>query len=303
MRILVTGATGFLGRQVVEKLSRYHNVIGIGSEDDLRDPCAAKRVIYYNKPEVVIHLAALCGGISYNKTYPYDMIYSNLSMGINIINAAINYDIHRFVLLSTTCCYPELCQTPFKEKDIWSGYPEKTNGYYGNTKKILGEMCDAAREQFGYDYITIIPANLVGKLDRFDDKAHILPRAIQIIDWAKKNNEEAVFMGRPDITRDFLNNQDCASAIEICLDKYHEAGPINVGSGIEISMRELLYKIADQMEFPKEKIVWQNKLPGQPKRVLDISKVSSLGWSPKISIDESISQTIKDYNVLIHSPN
>ncbi len=293
-KLLLTGASGFLGKQLSCSLSRKYEVFGISGARDLRCLNVVNEILEQIKPDIVVHAAANCGGIEYNKKNPYDLFTDNILMGVNLIKSSIEKNVGKFVLISTICSYPKFTECPFKESELWNGYPEETNAPYGIAKKSLQVMLESARSQFGFNGITVLPVNMAGPGDHFNETSHIIPLAIMIIDKAKKSKTDAIFLSSGNATREFIHVRDCSDAISLCTEKYDEATPINIGTGKEISIRELVNKIAEKMEFTGN-IVWESKLDGQPRRVLDISKISSLGFLPRFSIDDVILDEIETF--------
>lgn len=293
--LLICGGTGFIGKHLIKLFPEY-NVLTTDSKNDLRCPDTAKKVIYYSEPSAIIFLSANCGGIEFNRDNPFTLIYDNTMMGMNLIKAAVNYKVKRLICLSTTCAYPRECPVPFNEKDLFNGLPDPSNNPYSQAKRLLGTACDAVNKQYGYHYSTLIPSNLCGPGENWNkEKSHIIPKAIMIIDEAKKNNTEAIFLGDPSVTREFLDVRSAAESIKFCLENYFGDGPLNIGTGEPVTMKDLLYKIADKMSFPREKIVWNGSLIGQPRRYLDCTKINHLGWKNKISLDESLDITLKEF--------
>ena len=300
-RILVTGGAGFLGSFVVEKLRKkdYKNIFIPRSKDyDLTQMDAVKKVYKDSKPHIVIHLAAKVGGIGANKANPAKFLYENLIMGLQMIEQARIFGVEKFVNIGTVCSYPKYTPLPFKEEDLWNGYPEETNAPYGLAKKMLLVQSQAYRQQYGFNSIFLLPVNLYGPGDNFDPKSsHVIPALIKKFYEAKINNEpNVVVWGTGNATREFLYVEDCAEAIVLATEKYDKSDPVNIGAGFEISIKDLAYKIKDIMQY-NGKIIWDTSKPdGQPKRSLDTSKaLKEFGFKAKINFDDGLKKTIDWY--------
>ena len=300
-RIILTGGAGFLGRFVEKKL----NERGCGSvfiphiEDyDLRDPENIKRMYKDASADIVIHLAAVVGGIGANRENPGSFFYDNLVMGVHLIEEARKNNIEKFVAIGTICAYPKYTPVPFKEEDLWNGYPEETNAPYGLAKKMLLVQSQAYRQQYGFNSIFLLPVNLYGAGDNFDPKSsHVIPALIKKFYEAKINNEKKVIVwGTGNATREFLYAEDCAEAIVLAAEKYDKPDPVNIGAGFEISIKDLAYKIKDIVEYNGE-VVWDTIKPdGQPRRCLDTTKAEmEFGFKAKTGFDEGLKKTINWY--------
>ncbi len=299
--VLVTGGAGFLGRQVVQKLktrgcdtifvprSRDYNLI---HKDDI---C---RVYDESDPNIVIHLAANVGGIGANMASPGDFFYNNLIMGVQLLEEARQRAINKFVAIGTVCAYPKFTPVPFKEEDLWNGYPEETNAPYGLAKKMLLVQSQAYRAQYGYNSIFLLPVNLYGPGDNFDPRtSHVIPALIRkCIEAKAQDKHEIVVWGTGSASREFLYVEDCAEAIVLASEKYNKSEPVNIGSGMEISIKDLVHLIAKLTEF-KGKIVWDTTKPdGQPRRCLDVSKAyTEFGFKAKMGFKEGLEKTIDWY--------
>ena len=300
-RIILTGGAGFLGRFVEKKL----NERGCGSvfiphiEDyDLRDLENIRGMYKDASADIVIHLAAVVGGIGANRENPGSFFYDNLVMGVHLIEEARKNSIEKFVAIGTICAYPKYTPVPFKEEDLWNGYPEETNAPYGIAKKMLLVQSQAYRQQYGFNSIFLLPVNLYGAGDNFDPKSsHVIPALIKKFYEAKINNEKKVIVwGTGSATREFLYVEDCAEAIVLAAEKYDKPDPVNIGAGFEISIKDLAYKIKDIVEYNGE-VVWDSTKPdGQPRRCLDTTKAEAeFGFKAKTGFDEGLKKTINWY--------
>jgi len=295
--IIVTGGNGFLGKAVTKSLSSEGRVFSLGSKEyDLRCTLETKRMYLDLEPNVVVHLAATVGGIGANKDNPGLFIEENLIMGYNVIKYAKEYNVDKFVMLGTVCAYPKHCPVPFKEEDLWNGYPEETNAPYGIAKKALMQMVQSYHEQYNFQGLNLIPVNMYGPNDNFDPKSsHVIPALIlkfqQAIDDGHKDVE---IWGSGKASREFLYVDDCAEAINLALKKYNKPDPVNIGTGREINIKDLALTIQTIMGH-EGKIVFNDKYPdGQPRRCLDTSKAESyFGFKAKVNLYQGLSQTIE----------
>src|SRR5262245_37525934 len=276
-QVIVTGGAGFLGSCVVEKLRRRgcENIIVPRSKDcDLRDRDAIIRLLEPAKVDIVIHLAAIVGGIGANHANPGKFFYDNAIMGIQLMESARQFGVGKFVGVGTVCSYPKFTPVPFKETDLWNGYPEETNAHYGLAKKMMLVQAQSYREQYGFNAIFLVPVNLYGPRDNFDlETSHVIPAMIRKFSGAKKRGEERVVLwGDGSPTREFLYVEDAAEAIALATERYDGSEPVNLGSGSEISIAELAKIIASEVGFQGE-IIWDRSKPnGQPRRCLDVTR-------------------------------
>jgi len=306
-KIIVTGGAGFLGNYVVKKLKERNCkeiFVPIIDEYDLRDINAIKRMYHDANADIVIHLAAIIGGIGANRENPATFFYDNLIMGIQLMEQARLNNIEKFVAIGTICAYPKFTPVPFKEEDLWNGYPEETNAPYGLAKKMLLVQSQAYRQQYGFNSIFLLPVNLYGPGDNFDPKSsHVIPALIKKFYEANaKNESEVVVWGTGNATREFLYVEDCAEAIVLATEKFDKADPVNIGAGFEISIKELADLIRDIIGF-KGKIVWDASKPdGQPRRCLDTSRAfKEFGFEAKMDFKTGLEKTIKWYTENVKS--
>lgn len=298
-KILVTGGAGFLGRFVVQKLQEKgctRIFVPRSKKFNLIERSACKKVV--KNQNVVIHLAAHVGGIGLNRDKPGTLFYENLMMGVQLMEEARNAGAEKFVVLGTICAYPKFTAIPFKESRLWDGYPEETNAPYGIAKKALLVQAQAYRQQFGFNAIYLLPVNLYGPYDDFDPKSsHVIPALIKKIYDAKKENKGYVEVwgtGKP--TREFLYVEDAAEGIVMATEKYNKPAPVNLGAGFEISIQDLVHKIAELMNF-KGEIKWDKSKPdGQPRRMLDTTLAEKeFGFRAKTNFEDGLNKTIKYY--------
>ena len=295
--IVVTGGKGFLGKAVCIQLHSAGMVHALGRKDyDLRCPVQTKQMYEELKPNIVVHLAATVGGIGANKDNPGLFIEENLIMGYNMIKYAKEYEVNKFVMLGTVCAYPKHCPVPFREEDLWNGYPEETNAPYGIAKKTLMQMVQAYHQQYDFKGLNLIPVNMYGPHDNFDPKSsHVIPALILKFQQAINNSHGPVeIWGTGTASREFLYVDDCAEAIKLAILKYDDPEPTNIGTGQEITIMELAQKIQRIMGH-KGSIHFNSDYPdGQPRRCLDTSKAKErFDFEAKTDFDTGLTKTIE----------
>lgn len=300
-RIVVTGGGGFLGSHVVCKLKARgcSSVFAPRRRDyDLTQAEAVERLFREHRPEILIHAAAVVGGIGANRENPGSFFYSNAIIGIQVIEAARSHGVDKTVVLGTICAYPKLTPVPFREENLWDGYPEETNAPYGIAKKALLVQCQAYRQQYGMNAIYLLPVNLYGPRDNFDVKSsHVIPALIRkCVEAREEGRPEIECWGDGSATREFLYVEDAADGVIAAAEKYDGPEPVNLGSGMEISIRDLVQKIASLTGYDG-KIRWDATKPnGQPRRCLDITRSErEFGFRTKTGFDEGLRRTIDWY--------
>lgn len=300
-RVLVSGGAGFLGHFVVEKLREFGCAtiaVPRSAESDLRDVTCVERVLRDNRPEIVIHLAAVVGGIGANRENPGRFFYENAIMGIQLMEHARRAGVEKFVCLGTVCAYPKFTRVPFKEEDLWNGYPEATNAPYGLAKKMLMVQAQAYRQQYGFNAIYLLPVNLYGPRDNFDPKSsHVIPALIRkCVEARDDGRSRIVAWGSGAASREFLFVRDAAEAIVVAAARYNKPEPVNLGSGEEITIRELAQLISELCGF-KGRIEWDSTQPdGQPRRCLDIQRARrEFGFSASTGLRSGLRETIEWY--------
>lgn len=300
-RIMLTGGGGFLGSFVAEKLkARGCKDIFIPRQKDydLVQPQAVIRAYAESKPDIVIHLAAKVGGIGANRNSPGKFFYDNLMMGAQLLEHARLNKVEKFVAVGTICAYPKYAPIPFKEEDLWNGYPEETNAPYGIAKKMLLVQSQAYRQQYGLNSIFLLPVNLYGPGDNFDpDTSHVIPALIRkCVEAVKTGAREITVWGTGKATREFLYVEDCAEAIVLATEQYDSPEPVNIGAGFEISIKDLVELIAKLTGFTG-RIVWDVSKPdGQPRRMLDTTKAErNFGFKAKVDFEEGLKTSILWY--------
>jgi len=300
-RVCVTGGAGFLGSYIIEKLqNRKAGDIFIPKiEDyDLTDSQAIRRMLDDSRPDIILHLAAQVGGIGANRDHPAEFFYNNLMMGVQLIHQSSQRRIEKFVALGTVCAYPKFTPVPFREDDLWNGYPEETNAPYGLAKKMLLVQAQAYRQQYGFNAIFLLPVNLYGPHDNFDlNSSHVIPALIRkCVEAREAGQSEVIVWGDGSPSREFIYVEDAAEGILLAAEQYNGADPINIGSGFEIRILDLAELIARLAGF-KGRIVFDPSKPnGQPRRALDVSRAEEqFGFKAQIGFEEGLRRTIEWY--------
>lgn len=298
-RVMVTGGSGFLGSLVVDKLRNrgcQHIFVPRSKDYDLVQKEAVQRAVKDSEADIIIHLAAKVGGIGANMARPAEFFYDNLLMGVQLLHEAWGTGVKKFVGVGTVCSYPKFTPVPFREDDLWNGYPEETNAPYGLAKKMLLVQSQTYREQYGYNSIFLVPVNLYGPGDNFDpESSHVIPALIKkCVDAQEVGEDRIVVWGTGAPTREFLYADDAAEGILLATEGYDKSDPVNLGSGMEISIKDLVHLIAQLTGFEGE-IVWDEDKPdGQPRRCLDTSKGEQLfGFKAKTSFEKGLRETIE----------
>ena len=299
--VCVTGGDGFLG-SFVQKTLRDRGAqdifIPLIDDYDLTQPDNIQRMLSDANPDIIIHLAALAGGIGANRARPAEFFYKNLMMGVPLMHEAWKFGVSKFVAIGTICAYPKFTPVPFKEENLWEGYPEETNAPYGLAKKMLLVQAQAYREQYGFNAIYLLPVNLYGPRDNFNlETSHVIPALIRkMIDAGDKGEDEVILWGDGSPTREFFYAGDAARGIVMAAERYDGREPVNLGAGMEISIKDLADLIARSSGFTG-RIVWDSNKPnGQPRRALDTQRAKEyFGFESEMSFDEGIKKTIEWY--------
>lgn len=300
-RVAITGGTGFLGRCLTRKFTERgcRNIFTAGHKEyDLVRPEDIRRLYDDAKPDIVVHLAAKVGGIGFNLENPAMLFYENLMMGVQLLHEGFLRGIEKFVAIGTICAYPKFTPVPFREEDLWNGYPEETNAPYGLAKKMVLVQSQAYRRQYGFNSIFLLPVNLYGPGDNFDPRSsHVIPALIKkCVDAGRNNEKEIVVWGTGKATREFFYVEDAAEAICLATERYNSSEPINIGAGFEISIKKLAEMIAELTGFAG-RIIWDETKPdGQPRRMLDTTRAfRELGFKAKTDLREGLKKTIDWY--------
>lgn len=305
-RVVVTGGAGFLGKYVVRELQKkkcLYIFVPRSKEFDLRKETDIWRLLKTAKPNLIIHLAASVGGIGANQVNPGKFFYDNLIMGTQLMEQARHFGVEKFVAIGTVCAYPKFTKVPFKEEDLWGGYPEETNAPYGLAKKMMLVQSEAYRQQYHFNSIFLIPANLFGPQDNFSQaSSHVIPALIKkCCDAIKNHDDEITVWGTGKATREFLYVEDAARAIVLAAEKYNKSQPVNIGTDHEISIKDLVGQIVKFTGF-EGKILWDKSKPdGQPRRRLNVSRANKeFGFHAKTKLTDGLQKTIAWYKKREH---
>jgi len=297
-RVCVTGGAGFLGTHLIKDLhQRGAQKIFVPTIEkyDLVDRDAIQQMLMDSEPDVIIHLAAHVGGIGANLEHPAQFFYDNLMMGVQLMHQAYERGVEKFVAIGTVCAYPKFTPVPFKEDDLWIGYPEETNAPYGLAKKMLLVQSQAYRQEYGFNSIFLLPVNLYGPGDNFDPRSsHVIPALIRkCVEAQEQGQDHIVVWGDGSPTREFIYVKDAARGIALASERYNKSEPVNIGSGFEISIKDLVEKIARMTGFEGE-LVWDTTKPnGQPRRALDTSRArEKFGFEARTDFDQGLQETI-----------
>lgn len=300
-KVLVTGGSGFLGSHVVAELRQRgaREIVSPRSKEaDLTDREATRALLDRVRPDLIVHLAAQVGGIGANLKHPGAFFRDNMAMGLNVLEEARRAGTPKVVIAGTICAYPKFAPVPFREDDLWNGYPEETNAPYGIAKKAILVMAQAYRTEFGSNFVMLFPVNLYGPRDNFDlETSHVIPAMIRKFDAARaRGDHEVVLWGDGTPTREFLFVEDAARGLLDAAERYDSPDPVNLGAGFEISMRDLAQTIAGKVGFG-ERVIWDESRPnGQPRRRLDVSRARErFGFEARVGLDEGLDRTIAWY--------
>ena len=298
MKVLLTGATGFVGKNISSILAREHSVVPIGSNVwDLTNQASCQRMLEQIQPDTIVHAAGSVGGIGANQNNPGKFMYENLIMGANLIHCAMEHKIGKFILLGTVCSYPKFTEIPFKESDMWKGYPEETNAPYGIAKKTLMKLLETYYEQYGLCGVNLVPVNMYGPQDHFNDTtSHVIPALMVKINQAKISNTPIRVWGTGQASREFLYVQDLGEAINLAIKADLTPEPINIGTGDEIRIYDLVTMLCEIMEFDGEVIYQTDKPDGQPRRCLDTTTAKKLlGFEATTKLRDGLEKTVEWY--------
>lgn len=300
-RVVVTGGAGFLGRHIVARLQAVgcrEIFVPRQADYDLRERDNILRLYAETQPHLVVHAAGHVGGIGANRAHPAEFFYDNLMMGVQLLHEAWRAGVEKFVAIGTVCAYPKFTPVPFREDDLWNGYPEETNAPYGLAKKMLLVQSQAYRQQYGFNSIFLLPVNLYGPGDNFDpESSHVIPALIRkCVEARARGDNEIVVWGDGSPTREFLYVEDAAEGIVLAAERYDSSEPVNLGSAFEISIKDLVHTIADATGFTG-RIVWDTTKPnGQPRRKLDTSRAErAFGFRSRTSFAEGLRKTVEWY--------
>lgn len=306
-RVTVTGGAGFLGSHLIEKLKQRgcgNIFVPVIEKYDLVDKDSIIRMYKDSKPDIVIHLAAIVGGIGANMANPGKYFYDNLMMGTQLIEQGRLAGIEKFVAIGTICAYPKFTPVPFKEEDLWSGYPEETNAPYGLAKKMMLVQSQAYRQQYGFNSIFLLPVNLYGPRDNFDlSSSHVIPALIRKFVEAKQRGDKTITAwGTGNASREFLYVEDAAEGILLAAEKYNKSDPVNLGAGFEIKIKDLVELIKELTGF-KGEVIWDSSKPdGQPRRMLDVSRAQKeFGFKAQATFEDGLKKTIEWYESTLNS--
>ena len=300
-RVVVTGGAGFLGSFVVDKLKERHVkdvFVPVFEKYDFREAESVRKMLQDSRPDIIIHLAAKMGGIGANRQAPAEFYYDNLMIGTNILHESYKFGVEKIIAASSVCAYPKYTPVPFKEEDVWNGYPEETNGPYGIAKRMLLVQSQAYRTQYGLNSVVLLLVNLYGPRDNFNmQSSHVIPALIRKCLEAKESGKDHIEVwGSGSATREFLYVEDAADAFLLAAENYNKSEPVNLGSGIEIGIRDLVVLITRLIGYEGD-IIWDKSKPdGQPRRFLDTTKAEQLfGFKAKTSFEEGLKKTIDWY--------
>jgi GDP-L-fucose synthase len=300
-RITITGGRGFLGKHLIRTFEGrgYENILVADlPEYNLIRPEDIRRLYDEQRPDVVIHLAAKVGGIGFNQENPGSLFYENIMMGVPLLHEGFLRKIVKFVALGTICAYPKFAPVPFREEDLWNGYPEETNAPYGLAKKMMLVQSQSYRQQYGFNSIFLLPVNLYGPGDNFDPRSsHVIPALIKkCVDAVQRGDEEIIVWGTGAATREFFYVEDAAEAIVLATEKYDKSDPVNIGAGFEIAIRDLVTLIVELTGF-RGRIVWDTTRPdGQPRRMLDTTRAfNEFGFRARTDFRAGLTKTIAWY--------
>ena len=300
-RIIVTGGAGFLGSHVVREFERRgakNIIVPEYPAVDLRERDSVRQLIESTRPDLIVHLAASVGGIGANRASPGTFFYDNMAMGLHILEEARRAQTKKVVVAGTICAYPKFAPIPFREDDLWNGFPEETNAPYGIAKKALLVMAQSYRLEFGSNFVVLFPVNLYGPGDNFDlQTSHVIPAMIRKFHEAiQRGHRQVILWGDGTPTREFLFVEDAARGFALAAERYDDPDPVNLGAGFEISMRELAEKVATLMGYQGQ-LIWDPKMPnGQPRRMLDTQRAKErFGFTVQVSFDEGLRKTIDWY--------